>query len=143
MAAGVHKIAVLKIFKIQGNYKSESIFSKVEDLIFATFLKMNYITDIYLESCKTFWTTILRKWFFFNISEGSTVFTNRLVLFFCDTNLTTRKSVFWQNFQWRVGAEHLVLTAWKRYYSIVRIVSVCYVEAEDCNACLHETLSTW
>ena len=30
----------------------------------------------------------------------------------------------------------------KRYYSIVCIASVRYVQAEDCNTWLHETLST-
>ena len=42
-------------------YKADSIFSKVEDLNSADFLRMSYITDIYSEFCKTFWTTISRE----------------------------------------------------------------------------------
>ena len=66
-----------------------------------------------------------------------------LVLLFCETNLISRKSAFRRNFRWNVGREHLALTAWKRYYSTVRIASVRYLQAEDCNTCLHKSLSTW
>ena len=38
----------------QRYYEEESIFSKVEDLTFAVFLKTNSTTDIYSESCKFF-----------------------------------------------------------------------------------------
>ena len=34
-------------------YGVESIFSKVKEMAFAAFLKMNSTTDIYSESCKT------------------------------------------------------------------------------------------
>ena len=119
------------------------IFSKVKHLAFVAFLKINSTTDIYSESYKTFWATFSRIHFCFNISQGITVFTNRFFLLFCETILITRKSVFRRNFQWSVGPKHLALTVWKRYCTIVRIASACYVQAEDCNACLHETLSTW
>ena len=36
------------------NYEMESIFSKIEDVTSAVFLKMNSATDIYSESFKTF-----------------------------------------------------------------------------------------
>ena len=85
----------------------------------------------------------LRKCFCFNISQGITVFTNRFVLLFSEANLITRKSVFRRNFQLSVGPKHLALTTWKRYYSTAPIASVRYLQAEDFNAYLHETLSTW
>ena len=35
--------------------------TKYENLTFAAFLKMNSISDVFSESCKTFWTTISRE----------------------------------------------------------------------------------
>ena len=44
-----------------------------------------------------------------------------------------------------MGQEQLALTVWKRYCYNVRIASACYVQKEDCNVYLNETLilSNW
>ena len=65
-----------------------------------------------------------------------------LVLLFCETNLITRKCVFGETFNevWDQNTLHWLLE--KRYCSAVCIVSICYVQAEDSNTRLHETLST-
>ena len=56
-------------------------------------------------------------------------------------SMIVERGIFRRDLQWSVGPKHLALTAWKVYYFIVRIVSVCYVWTEDCNICLHEALS--
>ena len=87
---------------------------------------MNSTTDIYFESCKTFWTTFGNT-FALTFGRGSLFLPIWLVWPFCETYLIARKSVFWWNFQWNLGSEHLALTAWKRYYSTVCTASVHYV----------------
>lgn len=55
-------MAVLKSFKsFKRYYEAKSIFSKVEDLTSAAFLKMKFTTDMYSEFCETFGTTISRE----------------------------------------------------------------------------------
>ena len=51
LVASVHKVAILTedFQNSQRNYKVESSFRQVEDLISAAFLKMNSTTDVYLK----------------------------------------------------------------------------------------------
>ena len=55
----------------------------------------------------------------------------------------TRKSFFGKTFSEVWDQNILRWLPEKRHYSIVRIASVRYVQAVDCNTRLHETLSTW
>ena len=57
--------------------------------------------------------------------------------------MITIKTVYRRKFQWSVGREHLALANWRSSNSILCIGSVRCLEAEDCNACLLETLSIW
>ena len=58
-------------------------------------------------------------------------------LLICETTLIAEKSDFCQNFQQSMVKEHQK----DIYCSNVWIVSVCYIQTEDCNALLHETVS--
>ena len=102
----------------------------------AAFLKMNHPITFIRNLARPSKQLFLGKGSCLNISLFSLVW---LVFLFCETNSITRKSIFWRNFRWSTGPEHLALTAWKRYY----LKKICHVQAEDCDACLHETLSTW
>ena len=138
MGAGVHEIAVLKIFKItKGATERRLSLVKLKTWFFQLFWRWTSPLSLIWNLGKL----VLGKRLCFNILQGITVLSNRLVLVFCETNLIIRKRVFRRSFQWNVQLEHLALTAWKKkYFSIVCIVSVRYVQTEDCKACLHETL---
>ena len=71
------------------NYEAESIFSKVK------VLSLTFIRNF----AKSFKQLFLGKRFCLNASQEITVFNNVIGLIFCETNLTTRKSVFRRNFQ--------------------------------------------
>ena len=66
-----------------------------------------------------------------------------LVLLSCEINLTLERVVFSDIFSEAWDQNTLCCLSEKGYYSIVRIGSVRYVQTEDCNTCLHETLSIW
>ena len=81
--------------------------------------------------------TLLLKYF-----AGDYCLLVRLVLLSCEINLTLERVVLSEVFSeaWDYNTLHCLSE--KGYYSIVRIASVRYVQAEDCNTRLHETLST-
>ena len=111
------KMAVLKIFEIPMRYhETESIFSKVKDLTFATFWRRTPQLTFIWNLAKHFEQLFPGKCFCFDILQWITGFTSRLVLLFCETNVVTRTSVLQRTFKWTVRSEHLALTAWKRYY---------------------------
>ena len=66
----------------------------------------------------------------------------QLVILSREINLTLERVVFSEIFSevWDQNIFHCLSE--KGYYSIVRIVSVRYAQAEDCDTCLYETLST-
>ena len=66
-----------------------------------------------------------------------------LVLLSCKTNLTLESVFFGESFSAAWDQNILHCLSEKRYYSIVRIASVRYIQTEDCNTRLHENLNTW
>ena len=66
----------------------------------------------------------------------------RLVLLSCEINLTLERVVFSDVFSEAWDQNTLHCLPEKGYCPIVRIASVRYVQAEDCNTRLHETLNT-
>ena len=136
----------MEIFQIPGGNKRWSL-SLVKLKSFPAFLKMNSTSDIYSEFSKIFGATISRRRFYLSISQEITVYWCDWVLLSCEINMTLEKEVFSEVFRevfseaWDQNALHCLSE--KGYYSIVCIASVRYVQAEDCNTRLHETLSTW
>ena len=66
-----------------------------------------------------------------------------LVLLSCETNLTLERVFFLAKFLVKRGTRtYCTACLKKRYYFIVRTLPVRYVQVEDCNTRLHETLST-
>ena len=136
----------MEIFQIPGGNKRWSL-SLVKLKPFPAFLKMNSTSDIYSEFSKIFGATISRRRFYLSISQEITVYWCDWVLLSCEINMTLEKEVFSEVFRevfseaWDQNALHCLSE--KGYYSIVCIASVRYVQAEDCNTRLHETLSTW
>ena len=70
------------------------------------------------------------------------IFPNVFNIFNIFFDLTLKRAVFSEVFSETWDQSTLHCLSKKGYYSIVRIASVRYVEAEDCNTRLHETLST-
>ena len=66
-----------------------------------------------------------------------------LRLLFTGVIVTLKRVFFGEMFSEALDQNTLHYLFEKRYCSIVRITSVSYVQAEDCNTHLHETLSTW
>ena len=80
--------------KCQRYYEAKSIFSKIKDLVLELFWRRNPSLTFFRSLAEPFEQRFLGKRFCFNISQRIIVFTNRLALLFCETNLITRKSVF-------------------------------------------------
>ena len=131
----------MKIFQIARGTKRLSL-SLVKLKFFSAFLKMNSTSDIYSEFSKIFRATISRGRFCLSISQEITVY-------WCDwfyfpvRSIWHSKGVFGEIFSEAWDQNTLPCLSEKGYHSIVCIASVRYVQAEDCNTRLHETLSTW
>ena len=137
LPAGVQEIYAMKIFQTPSGTKRWSL-SLVKLKSFPAFLKMNSTSGIYSEFSKICRATIYRGRFCLSISQEVTVY-------WCDWFYFPVRSI-WHSKEWfsaKVLVRRGTRTSEKGYYSIVRIASVRYVQAEDCNTRLNETLSTW
>ena len=122
----------MKIFQIPRGTKRWSL-SLVKLKSFPAFLKMNSTSDIYSEFSKIFRATISRRRFCLSISQEITVYW--FDWFYFPLLFSEVFSEVWDQNTLQCLSE-------KGYYSIVHIASVLYVQAEDCNTRLHQTLST-
>ena len=105
---------------------------------------MNSTTDIYLESWKTFWTTISRvalfPWYF----AGGSLFLLLDWFYFSVRTIWLLEIVFLEeNFSKSWDQNPIAMSVWKRYHSTVCIASVHYVKFQACKQYLHESRSTW
>ena len=105
---------------------------------------MNSTTDIYLESCKTFWATISRVALFLWYFAGGSLFLLLDWFYFSVRTIWLLEIVFLEeNFSKSWDQNPIAMSVWKRYHSTVCIASVRYVQVQDCNPYLHESRSTW
>ena len=135
---GCHKMAVMKIFKIPRGTTRRSLV-KLKTWPLQLFWRWTPPLIFIRNHAKPFEQLFLGKRKGFR--KGSLFLLIDWFYFSVKPFWSLERVFFDESFS--VGPKHLALTAWKRYYSIVRIVSVRYVQAEVCNACLHGTLSTW
>ena len=127
----------MKIFQIPRGTKRWSL-SLVKLSLFQLFWRWTWPVTFTLNWAKSleqlFLGTLLLKYF-----AGGYCLLVWLVLLSCEINLTLERVVFSEVFSEAWDQNTLHCLSKKGYYSIVRIVSVRYVQAEDCNTRLHET----
>ena len=133
----------MKIFQIRWAAKRLSL-SFVKLKISPALLKIKSTTET--QFSKTFGTTIsigTGEALLFKYPTGDYCLLVQLVLLFCKINLTFEKVFLGKIFSeaWDQSALHCLPE--KRYFSIVRIASIRYLQAENCNTRLHESMSTW
>ena len=127
MVAGIQGICVPKIFKIpRGTSRQSLSLVKLKTWILQLFWRWSPPLTFIRNLAKPFQQLFVIKCFASIFRRGSLSLLIWLVLLLCETNLIFKKRTFWWSFHWRVGPEHLALTAWKRYFSIAWCQFVVY-----------------